>query len=148
MVLNAVSPNLTPADRETRRMDMVDALLILRDVGATPLNSSGDTDPLEIQAEKIKYYTCRIVHESILNVTGTAFWELTIQVSFNSAQWVDIRTIRLDAAARDYRLALEGMGIEEIRAAAGQTEAMYLRINAALTSTAGPLTFYAYLTCS
>lgn len=148
MAVDATNPNLAPSDLGTRRFDMFDTLLSLRDADAVALSASNAENGIQIEAEKICYYKAVIQHDAIGGtVDGSNFWTVTVETSDNNSDWVVIRSIQLAADAQRYDVAIEGAEVEALMEAAGENEALWIRVNAALTgTTAGDLDYTAFLT--
>lgn len=151
MALSAVNPNLTAADRTTRRTDVVDALLILRDINDGAETATANETGIAIAAEKLG--TSAI----IVNLSGTAgtvdgsnYFTLRLEAADNSG-FTNPTTIWskvLPAAADEYYIAVDGYMLETIRTA-GEDESIYLRAGVTKTgTTATGVTYGAFLTCA
>ena len=74
------------------------------------------------------------------------YWTISIEVSDNNSDFVAVASQQLAAAAGRHYLPLEGDAIAKAMAAAGETEALWVRVTATETgTTAGNLDYTAYL---
>ena len=151
MAYDATNPNMSAATIANRRYDALDVLLELRDYGASAISASTAGTAVSLKAEKQAYYKAIINHAAIGGtVDGTNYWTINVEVAADQAftNAVIVGTVQLTADASQYHIALDGVMVEKIRAAAGEDEAIYVRANAVETgTTAGSLTYGAYLTC-
>lgn len=146
--VDATNPNATASTIGNRRSDMVDSLLILRDITDGAESTTAAEAGVSVNAEKLCYYKAVVHHNAIGGtVDGSNYWTLTIEASDNNSDWVTIASRQLAAAAARYDIAIEGEDVASFMAASGENEAIYMRVVATETgTTAGDLTYGAHLT--
>ena len=145
--VSAVNPNLAAADAGTRRADMVDSLLILRDISDGAETSDVAEAAVALAIEKLTMAAIKIDGSCAGTVDGSNFWTLTINVADNVGM-SDPTTIYTQVlpATFDYYVPIDGHQIELIRTD-GQDESMYIQASVAETgTTATSVSYGAYVT--
>ncbi|NEQ45623.1 MAG: hypothetical protein F6K00_19590 [Leptolyngbya sp. SIOISBB] len=145
--VSAVNPNLASADAETRRADMLDTLLLLRDIADGAETSDVAETAVALEVEKLSMAAIKIDGSCAGTVDGSNFWTLTINVADNvgMSDPTAIHTQVLPASF-DYYVPIDGKQIEAIRTA-GQDESLYIQASIAETgTTATSCTYGAYVT--
>lgn len=147
MAISAVNPNLTPSTIGDRRFDLLDVDLELRAPGEAAETGTASETAISLKAEKLAYYKAVVDHSAIGGtVDGSNYWTISIEVSDNNSDFVAVASQQLAAAAGRHYLPLEGDAIAKAMAAAGETEALWVRVTATETgTTAGNLDYTAYL---
>lgn len=148
MAVDATNPNLTAATLADRRFDLLDGDLELRAPGSAAISATTAETAISLSAESLTAYKAVVDHSAIGGtVDGSNYWTVVIEASDNNSDFVQVATQKLAAAAKRHYLPLEGAGIAAAMAAAGETEALYIRVRAVETgTTAGNLDYTAYLT--
>lgn len=149
MAVDAANPNLAPSTIAPRRFDMVDGDLELRGPGEAAESTTAAETAIALKAEKLKYYKAVIDHAAIGGtVDGSNYWTIEIQGSDNNSDWALLGSQRLAAAKARVYIPLEGEAVASAMAAAGENEALFVRVRAVETgTTAGNLDYNAFLTC-
>lgn len=148
MAISAVNPNLSPSTIGDRRFDLLDTDLELRAPGEAAESGTASEAAISLEAEKLAYYKAVIDHAAIGGtVDGSNYWVISIDVSDDNATFVTVASQKLAATAGRHYLPLEGDAVAKAMAAAGETEALWIRVTATETgTTAGNLDYTAYLT--
>lgn len=149
MVLNAVSPNLTNSNQTPRRKDIVDTLLVLRDVGAAALSATGVAGPVSFEADAQMSYSVNIDMGALTGYTaGTNQWTAVVEASSDGTTFVEVANIGdLGNVAVKRRVPVEGSFVETQLSLASQGSAQYIRVTFTKAGTVGDLTAVVYVTC-
>lgn len=145
-VNTTVHPGLTPADRVTRRKDLLDTLTLFHDVDDAPFAATGATQSFIIPAEKFMAYRVDFRHNAYTGyAAGTVYWQVEIQASPDDAAWTTISTHDLGGAQAYRHIPIEGSEVEAAREVIGNAEFIYLRLNMVQVGAPGPIDIIAYL---
>jgi len=149
MALSAVNPNLAPAAAGTRRADMLDTLLLLRDINDGAETTDAVETALTLDVEKL--HKAAIVLNSSGSsgtVDGSNYWNVVIEVADNASFTNATQVVdqQLPAGADEFYYPIDGYQLETIRTA-GEDESIYIRSKLVETgTTATDATYGAYIT--
>ena len=148
MPLDATNPNLTPANIKTRRLDVLDVLLQLRNINDGAETTDAEETPIELKVEKLGPSAIIINSAgSSGTVDGSNFWTVEVEVADNLGftNPTSVLTQVLGAGSEEFYYAIDGYMLETIRTA-GEDESLYIRSKLTETgTTATDATYGAYI---
>lgn len=151
MAVSAVNPNLAAASKATRRFDLVDGDLVLRNISDGAETTNAAETAVKFDAEKQGPYALIINSSgSSGTVDGSNFFTVTAEVADNVGftNPTTVFSTALGDAAEEFYIALDGYMLETIRTA-GEDASIYMRTRLTETgTTATDATYGAYLTAS
>lgn len=150
--IDASNPSLAPSNMAQREYDALDVLLMLRDIQDGAETTTAAETPILFKVEKIKTAAIVINQNAIGGtVDSSNYWTITVTAADNQAMSSPTTLYNsgnLTAAKKQIRVPLEGKAAELMRTA-GESESVYIRVTATETgTTAGNLTYGAYITCN
>lgn len=149
MAVSAVNPGLTPASKATRRFDMVDGDLVLRNISDGAETTNAVETAISLDAEKQGPYALIINSAGASGtVDGSNFWTVTVEAADNAgfSNPTTVFSQRFAKAAQEFYVALDGYMLETLRTA-GEDPSVFIRSRLTETgTTATDATYGAYLT--
>lgn len=148
--VDATNPNLAPSTIAGREFDMLDTLLLLRDINDGAETGTATETAIAISVEKLPKCTVVVQKNAIGGtVDSSNYWAISVLAADNSSM-TNATTLydtgALSATAEQIRIPLEGKAAELLRTS-GEDESVYLAVKATETgTTAGNITYGAYLT--
>ncbi|MEO1208584.1 MAG: hypothetical protein AAFX78_03495 [Cyanobacteria bacterium J06638_20] len=147
--VSAVNPNQAAPSTANRRADMVDSLLLLRDINDGAETTDAAEAAVNIDLESLSMAAIVINSSgSSGTVDGSNYWDLIIEAADNTgfSNPTTLLTQTLPGTAAEYYLPIDGRQLETFRTA-GEDPSIYIRCRLSETgTTATDVTYGAYIT--